>query len=121
MSLKFLRFVSDEELAEFRADRRLPPSSTSWPPYVPGDVVFLYYEDRVPAAHLLAYVDQHIGTRGPLHLLRVTFTLQSVRKIEPDRSNVVEGVTVVHRGAIVESDSVRIEYLALFNTERTHR
>ena len=122
MSLKYLRFVSDEELAEFHANRRLLPSRTSWPPYVPADeVVFLYYEDRASATDLLAYADQHVQSRGRLHLLRVTFTPFSIWRVEPDHSNVVRDVTYVHRGAIVESDHVRIAYLALFTNERTSR
>lgn len=115
MSLRFLRFVSDAEFAEFRANRRLLPSRKSWPPYSPADnVVFLFYEDKISAADLLAYVDQHVEARGPLHLLRITFNLLSVHRIMPDESN-IQPVSVVHRGPIVESENVRIDYLARFH------
>lgn len=111
VSRRFYRVVSDADWQQIKRTSNLSPSVTGWPPYSPGDAVFLYPED-VPRHFLEARARELCEEgRGPAHLIEVELPDSLLAHLEPDASFCGYDDASAYRGTIDAAMGCRIEHI----------
>ena len=113
--MRALRVMTDREWKAVRSSGRISVSAGSWPPYEPGEVVFLFLES-VPEHWLTSIAEERLSWGADeVHLVAILFEGDSALELPKDRSAAgVEG-TVVHHGDIVLGAGVTIDHLGEYN------